>query len=279
VIHATEKQEVEYLGGLAKKMPLTHVTFLIGALAMAGLPVLSGFWAKDEILVQAEAYSYIPFILILITLPITAAYMWRVYTLTFRGAPKDHHVHDHAHEMPLVMTAPLLLLAAITLVAGFVVFESVGDIFGWGTGFLETVEYTLTDDPHEFHFNWPIAIISTVLVGVGLAFAAAAWGGNAALGARLESRSPFVYNLFRNKFYIDDAYQWTINVIVLGFAKIIAFFDRTVVNDTGIDGPGHVTAGTGWVLKLTQTGKLPNYALAMVLGVVVLAVVGFSVKG
>jgi NADH-quinone oxidoreductase subunit L len=279
VIHATEKQEVEYLGGLSKKMPWTNITFLIGTLAMAGLPILSGFWAKDEILVQAEHYSYIPFILILITLPITAAYILRVYLLTFQGEPKDHHVHDHAHEMPISMTGPLILLASITLVAGFVVFEPVGDIFGWGTGFLETVEYTLTDHPHEFEFNWPIAIISTLLVGVGLAFSAMAWGGTAAMGKRLEASSPFLYALFRNKFYIDDAYQWTINVIVLGLAKSVAFFDRAVVNDTGIDGPGHVAGFSGWVIKYTQTGKLPNYALAMAIGVAVLVVVGFSVKG
>ena len=279
VIHATEKQEVEFLGGLAKKMPLTNITFLIGALAMAGMVPLSGFWAKDEILVMAEQYSYIPFILVLITLPITAAYMWRVYTLTFRGEPKDHHVFDHAHEMPMVMTGPLLLLAGITLVAGFVVFEAVGDIFGWGTGFLETVEYTLTDHPHEFEFNFPIAAISTGLVLLGLGFAVAAWSGSAALGKRLEARSPLLYNTFRNKFYIDDAYQWAINNIVLGLGKTVAFFDRAIVNDTGIDGPGHFAAVTGWVLKYTQTGKLPNYALAMAIGLAVLVVVGFSVKG
>jgi NADH-quinone oxidoreductase subunit L len=116
-------------------------------------------------------------------------------------------------------------------------------------------------------------------VGVGLVFAMAAWGGAATMGKRLEAGSPFLYALFRNKFYIDDAYQWAINVIVLGLARAIAFFDRAVVNDTGIDGPGHVTGFSGWVLKYTQTGKLPNYALAMAIGVAVLVVVGFSVKG
>jgi NADH-quinone oxidoreductase subunit L len=279
VIHATEQQEVEKLGGLANKMPWTNATFLIGALAMAGVFPLAGFWAKDEILVQAEAYSYIPFILVLITLPITAAYMLRVYLLTFRGEPKDHHAHEHAHEMPAVMTGPLILLAAITLVAGFVVFEFVGDIFSWGTGFLETVEYTLTDDPHAFHFDWPIAIISTLLVLAGLGVAMKAWSGDMAPAKEAAARFPFLYALFRNKFYIDDAYQWAINNIVLVLAKIVAFFDRAVVNDTGIDGPGHAANGSGWLLKLTQTGKLPNYALAMIAGVVVLAVVGFSVKG
>jgi NADH-quinone oxidoreductase subunit L len=279
VIHATERQEVEYLGGLADKMPTTNLVFLIGALAMAGLPPLAGFFAKDEILVQAEAYSYIPFILVLITLPITAAYMLRVYLLTFRGEPKDHHAHEHAHDMPMNMTGPLIALAALSVVSGFVVFEVIGDVFGWGTGFLETVEYTLTDDPHAFHFDWPIAIISTLLVGAGLVVGMQAWSGDMALSKKAGARFPFLYQLFRNKFYIDDAYQWVINQIVLVAARFIAFFDRAVVNDTGVDGPGHVASGTGWLLKLSQTGKLPNYALAMIFGVVILAVVGFSVKG
>jgi NADH-quinone oxidoreductase subunit L len=279
VIHATERQEVEYLGGLASKMPWTNLTFIIGALAMAGLAPLSGFFAKDEILVQAEAYSYIPFVLILITLPITAAYMLRVYLLTFRGEPKDRHAHEHAHEMPMNMTGPLIALAALTLVAGFVVFEPVGDALGWGTGFLETVEYVFTDDPHEFHFDWPIAIISSLLVLGGLGVAMRAWSGDMALSRAAGARFPFLYQLFRNKFYIDDAYQWVINVIILGLAKAVAFFDRAVVNDTGVDGPGHFASASGWLLKLSQTGKLPNYALAMIVGVAVLAVVGFSVKG
>jgi NADH-quinone oxidoreductase subunit L len=93
------------------------------------------------------------------------------------------------------------------------------------------------------------------------------------------ARFPFLYNLFRNKFYIDDFYQWVINNIVLGLGRVVAFFDRAVVNDTGIDGPGQFASISGWVLKYTQSGKLPNYALAMIVGVVVLALVGFSVKG
>jgi NADH-quinone oxidoreductase subunit L len=279
VIHATEKQEVEYLGGLAKKMPWTNITFFIGAMAMSGLVPLSGFFAKDEILVQASDYNFIPFILVLISVPITAAYMMRVYILTFQGPPQDHHIHEHAHEMPMNMTGPLMLLAGISLVAGFVVFKPVGELFGWGQGFLETVENVLVADPHHFSFDVPMAVISSLLVVAGLAVGAKAWTGDRALSREAGARFPLLYQVFRNKFYIDDIYQWTINVIVLGLAKTVAFFDRAVVNDTGIDGPGHFAGATGWVLKLAQTGKLPSYALAMALGAVVLAVVGFSVKG
>ncbi|HWO74250.1 MAG TPA: hypothetical protein VNN21_11910, partial [Dehalococcoidia bacterium] len=158
-------------------------------------------------------------------------------------------------------------------------FEPIGKAMGLGQGFLEAVEHALVDEPQHFEFDWPMAIVSTVLVIGGLAVANWAWSGDMAPARAAGARLPFLYALFRNKFYIDDFYQWVINNIVLGLAKVIAFFDRAVVNDTGVNGPGEVTGGVGWLLKFQQTGKLPNYALAMILGVVVLTVVGFSVKG
>jgi NADH-quinone oxidoreductase subunit L len=124
-----------------------------------------------------------------------------------------------------------------------------------------------------------MAIISSALVLAGLGAAAWAFSNDAEPAKQAAARFPFFYALFRNKFYIDDFYQWAINNIVLGFAKVIAFFDRAVVNDTGVNGAGWLAKAGGWLLRYQQTGKLPNYALAMVLGVAVIAVVGFSVKG
>ena len=279
IIHATEKQEVEYLGGLAPKMPWTSKAFLVGSMAMAGLVPLSGFFAKDEILVAASDFSIPVLVLICATLPITAMYMVRLYLLTFTGQPKDHHAYEHAHEMGPNMTGPVLLLAALALVAGFVVFEPVGEALGLGSGFLAAVEYVLEEHPHEFEFDWTLAIISTALVGAGLAGGLYAWRGEAEPAKAAAARYPFLYALFRNKFYIDDFYQWCINNLILGLARLVAFFDRNVVNDTGVNGPGEVTGFLAWVGKYSQTGKLPNYALAMIVGVAVLAIVGFSVKG
>ncbi|MPZ47781.1 MAG: hypothetical protein GEU75_00415 [Dehalococcoidia bacterium] len=279
VIHATEKQDVSELGGLAKKMPITNATFAIGALSMAGLVPLSGFFAKDEIMVVAQDYGIIPLILLAVTLPITAMYMLRVYLLTFMGEPKDHHAYEHAHESPPIMAVPLLILAALAVVAGFIVFDAAGEAIGMGSGFLGAVEQALVPDLHEFHFDWPLAIVSTLLVGGGLAGALYAFSGAAEPAKKAAAAFPFFYALFRNKFYLDDFYQWVINNLVLGFARVIAFFDRAVVNDTGINGTGQVTYGFGWLLKFHQTGQLPNYALGMVLGVAIIAIVGFSVKG
>jgi NADH-quinone oxidoreductase subunit L len=279
VIHATEKQDVRELGGLADKLPITSKTFLIAALAMAGLAPLSGFFAKDEILVVAESESFITLVLLLITLPITAAYMLRVYLLTFTGEPRDHHAYEHAHESPPVMSWPLVALAFFAAIAGFVVFEGVGEAIGIGSGFLAAVENVLVADAHAFHFDWTLAIISTLLVVGGLAVAQKAWSGEQQLAKQAAATFPFFHRLFLNKFYVDEFYQWCINYIVLGLAKLIAFFDRTVVNDTGVNGSGFLASAAGFVLKFQQTGKLPNYALAMVAGVTVIAIVGLSVKG
>jgi NADH-quinone oxidoreductase subunit L len=298
VIHATESQEVETLGGLSSRMPITSRTFLIGALSMAGLAPLSGFFAKDEILVAADHESLLVLVLLCITLPITAMYMMRLYLLTFTGEPRWQHAHalsatagagdthhDDAahhepHESPAVMSWPLLLLAALSVVAGFIVFDAVGEALGLGSGFLGAVEHVFEEELHSFHFDWTLAIISTLLVGAGLAGAWYVWAAKSGAPAReVAARYPFFFNLFRNKFYVDDFYQWCIDRLVLGLARLIAYFDRNVVNDTGVDGPGQATGLVAWVLKFHQTGKAPNYALAMALGVVVFAIVGFAVKG
>ncbi|HEX5368404.1 MAG TPA: NADH-quinone oxidoreductase subunit L [Dehalococcoidia bacterium] len=279
VIHATEKQEVEALGGLKSKMPITNITFLIGAMSMSGLIPFAGFFAKDEILVGANDFNIVALILVLISVPITAAYMMRVYMLTFWGEPKDHHVYDHAHEMPPVMTLPLIALGILASVAGFIVFDGVGKAIGLGTGFLESIDNVLVANPAGFSFDVGMAILSTLLVLGGLAVALYAWSGDMAPAKAAGERFPVLYKTFRNKFYLDDIYQWAISNVIIAFGRLIAVFDRVVVNDTGVNGAGEVANDTGFLLKLQQTGKLPNYALAMVIGVLVLAIVGFSVKG
>jgi NADH-quinone oxidoreductase subunit L len=279
VIHATERQDVSELGGLKERMPTTNWTFLVGALAMAGLVPLSGFFAKDEILVAAKDFSWVALILILITLPITAIYMLRLYLLTFTGDPKDPHVLDHAHESSPVMAFPLIVLAIPAAIAGFLVFEPVGEALGMGSGFIGAVENAITSDVHHFSLDWGIAIVSTVLVAGGLAAGYRVWAQEPAIAQTAAVRFSFFYRLFRNKFYIDDFYQWAINNIFLGLARLIAFFDRAVVNDTGVNGAGETTGAFGFILKFTETGRLPNYALAMIVGVVVIAIIGFSVKG
>jgi NADH-quinone oxidoreductase subunit L len=275
VIHATERQEVDQLGGLWSKMPITGATFAVGALSMAGLPFLSGFWAKDEILHGLLDYRA-AFALTLLTLPVTAFYMTRLFALTFLGEPKDPEVHAHAHEGPPAMWAPLAILATLTFVSGLVVFDQVGRALGFPGGIGEII---FTHEPEVFHFSVGVAIGSSLLVLFGLALA---WymyllrPGTSAVAVRTFRPA---YTLLANKFYIDAFYQAVVDNVVLAVARMVAWFDRNVVNDTGIDGPGYTTKFAGYLLKYQQTGRLPNYALGIVVGVVALALVAFTIKG
>ena len=280
VIHATEEQEVDKLGGLWSKMPITAPAFIIGALAMAGLIPLSGYWAKDEILVGVDhgPLNDVVLLVLYISLPLTALYMTRVVMLTFFGKPKDEHVYDHAHESGAPMTLPLILLAALAVVGGFVVFEGVGEALGFHSGWLGFV-YNPIHGPEEFHVDWTISILSVVLVGIGLLTGIWMWSGTAEPARRAGAFSPLLYRLFYNRFYIDEAYQAGVNYIVLAAGRVVAVFDRVVVNDTGVNGTGEATGFAGWLGKFPQTGKLPNYALAIVVGIIVIAAVAFGYRG
>jgi NADH-quinone oxidoreductase subunit L len=278
VIHATEEQEVDKLGGLWSKLQITAPAFLIGMLSMAGLIPFSGFWAKDEILVGLDhAHKDAAYVLVLITLPITAMYMARVFILTFLGKPKDEHVYEHAHESAPTMTIPLIILAVLATFGGFVVFDEIGEALGFHTGFMGFV-YNLHEGPEEFHVDWVITITSIVLVVVGLALGWYFWSGEAKPAKKAAEFSPFGYRLLLNRFYFDEAYQFVIDKIVLAAGQAIAIFDRAVVNDTGVNGTGEVTDYAGEWGKKLQTGRLPNYALMMAVGVVVLAIVAFGYR-
>ncbi|HXG35750.1 MAG TPA: NADH-quinone oxidoreductase subunit L [Dehalococcoidia bacterium] len=275
VIHSTERQEVGQLGGLLRKMPITAYTFAIGTLAMAGIFPLSGFWAKDEILHAADAHlNWVVFVTLLVSVFITAVYMTRLYILTFLGQPRDHHAYDHAHESPPVMSVPLLVLGALAAITGFWAFDGVGEALGFPGGIAEFVFF---EEAKEFEFPVFEAIVSSIAAVAGILLAGYLWSGAAEPAQRLRQTFRPVHVLWVNRYYMDHAYQWVINNVILVLGGIIAWFDRNVVNDTGVDGSGGLAAFSGFTMKFSQTGKLPNYALGIVVGVIVLAAVFLSV--
>jgi NADH-quinone oxidoreductase subunit L len=279
VIHATEEQEVDRLGGLWDKMPITAPMFLFGTLSMAGLIPFAGYWAKDEILVGLYNgnLNYIVLVATMITLPITAIYMARVFMLTFVSDVQDEHVHEHAHESEPAMSWPLVLLGVLSLVGGFVVFEGVGEALGFHSGWLGFI-YNAAEGPETFSVNWGLAVGSVVLVVSGLALGAWMWWGAAVPSKRAAAFSPMLYRLFYNRFYIDEAYQVVIDKVVLAACRVVAVFDRAVVNDSGVNGTGEVASFLGWLGKFQQTGKIPNYVLLIITGVVVIAAVAFGYR-
>jgi NADH-quinone oxidoreductase subunit L len=276
VIHATERQEVGELGGLAQRMPVTAAVFGLGALSMAGLVPLSGFWAKDEILnVAGDHQNFVVYGFMMLSVFVTALYMTRVTVLTLFGEPRDREAHEHAHDAEPVMTVPLLLLAALTVIAGFVVFEGVGEALGFPGGF---GEFVFLEEPEAFHFPWDVAIISTLAAVAGLAGGFYFWSGTAQPARRAAKLFPAAYETLKRKYFMDDIYQWAIDRVVLVAGNVIAWFDRNVVNDTGVDGSAGLGVFTGFGMKFLETGKLPNYALAIVTGVIVLGIVFMVVR-
>jgi NADH-quinone oxidoreductase subunit L len=274
VIHATHQQEVEYLGGLRNKMPITTATFIIGSLALAGIFPLAGFWSKDEILHAASSEGPLfVYVTLVAAAVLTAIYSTRLVLLTFFGQPKDHHAYDHAHESPPLITVPLLILAALAVVAGFVIFSGVGQALGFPGGISEVV---FAHEPHHFEMDWAFAAtaLGASLAGIGIGLVYWREDGRRAVAAR--SWAPDLHALLVNRYYIDDLYQAIINRVVLGLASVVALFDKRVVNESGVDGGAQTIGWFGLRLKFLQTGRIPNYALAMATGVIVLAVMAFQ---
>jgi len=275
VIHATHQQEVENLGGLRRKMPFTATVFAIGSLALAGIPVFAGFWSKDEILHETLNNAPIAVYVILAgTAMLTAIYTTRLVLLTFFGAPRDHHAYDHAHESPPIMNGPLAILALLATVSGFFVFDQVGKALGFPGGIGANVFLE-----HAHHFTEPdyaFAGIATLMSLMGIGIGWAYWHGDAKRAVAARAWAPDLHALLVNRYYMDNLYQGIINRVILGAGALVAWFDKRVVNETGVDGGAQTISYLGYRLKFLQTGRIPNYAFGMALGVLVLAIVAIG---
>ncbi len=266
VMHAmADELDMRKMGGLLSKMKITGITFWIGALAIAGIPPLSGFWSKDEILVSAYHSGHTAiWALGVVGAAMTAFYMFRLIFMTFHGTPREQHLYDHAHESPASMTVPLIVLAAGSVLAGFVGYPPG---HGWIDGFLGKV---LGGGAHGGAANGlpnEVLMVISVLagaVGIGIAFRMHRSGR---LGA--ESANP-LHGLLEKKWYVDEVYHGLvvrpIHRLSLGLWNI---FD-TIVVDGLANGLGYFVKAISWVATQFQTGRAPTYALWMTLGVVVM---------
>ncbi|MBM4411489.1 MAG: NADH-quinone oxidoreductase subunit L [Chloroflexi bacterium] len=275
VIHATHRQEVESLGGLRRKMPFTAAVFSVGSLALAGIPIFAGFWSKDEILhATLKDAPVAVYVTLAGTAMLTAVYTTRLVLLTFFGAPRDQHAFDHAHESPIIMNAPLALLAVLATVSGFLAFDQVGQALGLPGGiganvFLEHAHHFTEPD---YAFAGTATLMSLVGIGIGWAY----WHGDSRRAVAARQWAPDLHALLVNRYYMDGLYQGIINRVILGAGSLIAWFDKKVVNETGVDGGAQAVSYLGYRLKFLQTGRIPNYAFGMALGVLALALVAIG---
>ena len=264
VMHAmSDELDMRKMGGLLSKMKVTGVTFWIGALAIAGIPPLSGFWSKDEILASAY-HSGQPLIWALgvVGAAMTAFYMFRLIFMTFHGPPRDAHLHDHAHESPPSMTVPLIVLAIGSAVAGFAGYPPG---HGWIDGFLGRVVGSAGHGgaAHGLSNEALIGIsVAAGLVGIGVAFQMHRSGR---LGAA--TANP-LHRVLDRKWYVDEVYQALVVRPVHRFSQFLWNIFDTLFVDGVVNGLGYFVKGIGWVSSRFQTGNAPTYALWMALGAV-----------
>jgi len=283
VIHSMHnEQDIRYMGGLKKKMPITYYTFLISTLAISGVPLFSGFLSKDGILAGTLAFGkltghwLIPTMGFLVA-GLTAFYMFRLVILTFHGEPRDHHKFEHAHESPFVMSAPLVVLAVLSIFIWYTP-NPIGADQGWvlqhwiktptqvvpnETRFefmkpsseeakneihgevIHSVEYTET--MHWAHY--PAMFLSLAVAGLGILMAFIFYQWKKLDANKLADKIKPIYNFSLNKWYLDEAYDKTAVNGTLNFSSILSWFDNKIV-DGLVNGSAIVTKFTstisGW---------------------------------
>jgi NADH-quinone oxidoreductase subunit L len=267
VNHATGTFDMHLMGGLRKMMPWTYITFVIGSLSLAGIWPLAGFWSKDEIVVIALEQQPVLGVLAMITVFMTAFYMFRAVFMTFNGKYRggSPEAHGKPHESPSVMVMPMVILAILAVVSGF--WNVTGD-FGAFMGHGETHSFVYG----LFHpFTQVIPWISLILAGLGILLAYAIYSKKWLSAERIGSIFRPLYILFYRKYWFDELYENIIVKIVLlkGLFAGLQVFDNKGV-DGLVNGVATGTAATGKAIRRAQTGQLQLYGLGIGIGVVVM---------
>jgi NADH-quinone oxidoreductase subunit L len=256
VIHAVHSNYSYDMGGLRKYLPITHITFLIACLTIAGVPPFSAFFSKDEILVAAFNHDKLLFAIEYIVAGLTAFYMFRLYFNIFWG--KEQHYHHTPHEAPFTMTIPLMFLAVASILIGFIPFS----------------QFVTTDGiPFHAEMHWNIAIPSVAIGLVGIMVAWVMYKKETKIPDKMAAAFGTFYKATYNKFYIDEIYMFVTKKII--FNKIsmpIAWFDRHVVDCT-MNAISNVINIASEKIKGFQSGQLQKYAYIFVSGAIILIIV------
>ncbi|NNC96068.1 MAG: NADH-quinone oxidoreductase subunit L [Chitinophagales bacterium] len=256
IIHAVHSNVMTEMGGLRKSLPITHITFLVACLAIAGIPPFSGFFSKDEILVAAFEANKILFAIEWLVAGLTAFYMFRLYFSVFWG--KNRNYEHEPHEAPLSMTLPLIILAAGAFGAGFIPFSHF---------------VTSTGETFTSHIHWNIAIPSIAVALIGIFVAAWLYKSENDRASSLAASLGILYKSAYNKFYIDEIYLFmTRQVIFKYISEPIAWFDRHIVDGT-VNLVGSFVNFVSERIKGFQSGQVQQYAFYFMAGVITLTIV------
>jgi len=256
IIHAVHSNYLKDMGGLRKYMPITHITFLIAALSIAGFPGFAGFFSKDEILVAAFEHNKLIYFIGVFVAGLTAFYMFRLYFGIFWG--KDTKYEHTPHEAPKSMTIPLMFLAFMSIAAGYIHFS----------------EYVTADkQSFEAHLNYPLAAIAVGVGFLGIILAYIFYKKPTSIPDKVSSSFGLFYKWAYDKFYFDEIYLFvTKEIIFKRISAPFAWFDRHIVDGT-MNLIGNSTVATSKGIKGMQSGKIQDYAFAFIAGAVVLAMI------
>lgn len=275
VIHAMhDEQDIQKMGGLKNYLPTTYKTFLIGAIAISGIPPLSGFFSKDEILWKAFIDgSPILWIVGAAGAGLTAFYMFRLVTLTFDGKPRFDEHHVHPHEAPKTMTIPLIVLAVLSVIGGFI---GIPASLGGGNRFehflepvFERANSKMTLPYHESSsVEYILMVVSVAIAATGIFLARKIYLEKKEIAERTSTRFPGFYKILLNKYYIDEVYESAIvTPTVKGSDKLLwKGFDIGVI-DGLINFTAKATEFASQLLKRIQTGVVQSYAIVFVAGI------------
>lgn len=284
VIHAmSDQQDMRFMGGLKKHMPITYWTFLLATLAISGIPLFSGFFSKDEILWKAWSSDYgSPWLWVVgvITAGMTAFYMFRLVYMTFFGEGRmDQHTKEHLHESPKVMTIPLIALAVLSVIGGYV---GIPAALGGGNHFehwlepvmhspaAEGVRHALLSGGHDTSLEYTLMASSVVLVIISIFIAFYLYRKNTELTGKLRSGLSGVHKLLYGKYFIDELYGAIVVRPLVNFSFFLWKIVDVVIIDGLINGLATVIGDISTVLRPIQSGKIRSYATIFIIGVIIL---------
>ncbi|MGQ9584498.1 MAG: NADH-quinone oxidoreductase subunit L [Anaerolineae bacterium] len=266
VMHAMHDElNIQKMGGLREKIPITYWTFAVGAAALAGVPLFSGFFSKDEILWRAFKENPAIWLVGLVTALLTAIYIFRALFVAFWGKPKDKKAWDQAHESPRIMAVPLVILALLALVGGYIGIPHLSWVEGW----LEPAFHgSVAGHAAGGVTEWVLMALSALVALGGVALAYYLYVVNPKLPVKLGKDYSFIYEVLSNKYWIDELYAMVIVNPLRDLGQWIAgFFDPRVV-DGAVNGVAWLTGQGGQGVSRLQSGYLRHYAVALLLGAV-----------
>jgi NADH-quinone oxidoreductase subunit L len=274
VIHAMSgQQDIRFMGGLKGKLKITYITFLIGCLAIAGIPPLSGFFSKDAILLGAFTHNKVLYAIGLLTAGLTAFYMFRLLFVTFNGAFRGtEEQRNHLHESPVAMTLPLIVLAVLSIVGGFV---GVPELFMHGgeklSAFLAPV--VGSKELHVEHsVEWILVGLTTGIAVVAILIAWSRYRNYK------EEQTGAFGKVLENKWYVDELYHAAVVRPVKGFGTMLnTYFERLGI-DWIVNGVGRLVQYGGRQMRWLQSGQVGSYVLLMVISMVLFFLFQFFIR-